>query len=176
MEIYFLRHANAGQHIATGKRDEKRPLDAEGIEQSHEVGKALKSLEVKPAIIVSSPLKRAVQTAELVGKELGHDDAVQLDDSLRPDASYQQFQALVRQHSKQPSIMVVGHNPTLSEFLSRMISDGAVKTAIELRKGAVAKVEIKRSRGTLSWCITPRVVRGIHEAATSSSRPNNSLK
>ena len=57
--------------------------------------------------------------------------------------------------------MLVGHNPNLSEFLGRVISDNGCEAVVELKKGAVAKVEMRRNAGSLSWCITPRILRTL---------------
>src|ERR1022692_5018857 len=76
MDIYFLRHANAGEPKVNPARDEKRPLDKLGIEQSHDVGRALAALGVSPEVIISSPLRRAAQTAAVVANELGYEDKV----------------------------------------------------------------------------------------------------
>jgi phosphohistidine phosphatase len=176
MDIYFLRHASAGETLPNPKKDEKRPLDKTGVEQTAQIGQVLASMGVAVDTIVSSPLTRASQTASLVAKELGHTSKIQLDDALRPDASYAQFQEMVRRYHKRQCIIVTGHNPTLSEFLSRFISDGAVKYAVELRKGAVARVEVKPSKRTLHWCLTPKTVRAAYETAASSSRPKTSRK
>ena len=73
MFLYFLRHASAGQQLSTAKKDEKRGLDKDGIEQCGYIGRALAALGVQVEIIVSSPLKRATQTAALVGNEMGHE-------------------------------------------------------------------------------------------------------
>jgi phosphohistidine phosphatase SixA len=72
--------------------------------------------------------------------------------------------------------MVVGHNPNLSQFLGSMISDSGCEASVELKKGAVAKVEMRRTAGTLQWCLTPKAVRALYEAAVESSRPNISRK
>src|SRR5260370_524886 len=72
MILYFLRHANAGVHLINPKKDEKRALDKEGIEQCGYIGRALAALEVQVDAIVSSPLKRATQTASLVANHLGN--------------------------------------------------------------------------------------------------------
>src|ERR1035438_1511013 len=69
MDIYFLRHANAGEPKANPAKDEKRPIDKLGIEQSHDVGRALAALDVNPDVIISSPLRRATQTAAVVANE-----------------------------------------------------------------------------------------------------------
>ena len=58
MILYFLRHASAGEHVANPKKDEKRALDKEGIEQCGYIGRALAALDVQVDAIVSSPLKR----------------------------------------------------------------------------------------------------------------------
>src|ERR1700738_2606983 len=84
MILYFLRHANAGVHLINPKKDEKRALDKEGIEQCGYIGRALAALEVQVDSIVSSPLKRATQTASLVGNELGYEGKLQIDPGLRP--------------------------------------------------------------------------------------------
>ena len=75
MVIYFLRHANAGQkHFSDPAKDEKRPIDKIGEEQSHDVGRALAAIGVTVNVIISSPLTRAMQTAAIVSQELGHEE------------------------------------------------------------------------------------------------------
>ena len=83
MIIYFLRHANAGQSLMNPKKDEKRALDPAGVEQCGYVGRALAALEVHPDAMISSPLKRATQTASLVGTEMGYEGKLVLEDALR---------------------------------------------------------------------------------------------
>ena len=83
MIVYFLRHASAGKPKNDAKKDEKRPLDAEGVEQCRLMGRALSALEVQVDAILSSPLKRATQTASLVGNEMGHDGKLELTPALR---------------------------------------------------------------------------------------------
>ena len=176
MILYFLRHASAGEHVANPKKDEKRALDKEGIEQCGYVGRALAALNVQVDAIVSSPLKRATQTASLVGNELGYEGKLQLDAALRPSAGLAEFRKLLDKYSRLEALMVVGHNPNLSQFLGSMISDSGCEASVELKKGAVAKVEMRRTAGTLQWCLTPKAVRALYEAAVESSRPNISRK
>jgi phosphohistidine phosphatase len=176
MNVYFLRHANAGESLPNPKQDEKRPLDELGIAQSQRMGRVLATMDAKPDAIISSPLTRATQTAALVAKELGFEKSVLLEDSLRPDGEFKDFRDLLRRHAKQKAIMVVGHNPTLSEFLSLLVSDEAINSTVELKKGAVAKVEIKRRRPLLQWMLTPKAVQGAQEASASRSRPKTSRK
>ena len=177
MIIYFLRHASAGQSVANPKKDEKRPLDKDGIEQCGIVGRALAALDVQVEMIISSPLKRAVQTASLVGNELSYEGKLQLDDALRPGSTFADFRRLLDKYARLEEIMVVGHNPNLSEFLGRAISETGCEARTDLRKGAVAKVDMGRNSATLQWCLTPRVLRNIYAAAVAeSSRPKSSRK
>jgi phosphohistidine phosphatase len=176
MIVYFLRHTNAGQPMVNPKKDEKRALDKEGIVQCGLVGRALAALDVQVDPIISSPLKRAAQTASLVGNELGYEGKLQFEDSLRPGASFADFRRLLEKYSKQEAIMVVGHNPNLSEFLGRSISETGCEAGTELKKGAVAKVEMGRNSALLQWCLTPKILRALYAAAAESSRPKTSRK
>jgi phosphohistidine phosphatase len=73
--------------------------------------------------------------------------------------------------------MVIGHNPNLSEFFGRMISEAGCEAGVELKKGAVAKVETNRNSAVLQWCLTPKVIRTLYVAAAAeSSRPKTSRK
>ncbi|MBI3644913.1 MAG: histidine phosphatase family protein [Acidobacteriales bacterium] len=176
MFIYFLRHASAGQRLSNARKDERRGLDKDGIEQCGYIGRALAALGVQVDVIVSSPLKRSTQTAALVGNEMGHEGKLVLESALRPEATFSDFQKLLTKYARQESILLVGHNPNLREFLGRVISSSGCEATVELKKGAVAKVETRRSSGSLSWCITPRILRTVHAAAAESVRPKTSRK
>ena len=176
MIVYFLRHASAGEHFVNPKKDEKRALDKEGIEQCGYIGRALAALDVHVDAIVSSPLKRCTQTASLVGNEVGYEGKLQLDNGLRPEAGLADFRKLLEKYARQEAVMVVGHNPNLSQFLGSVISDSGCEASLELKKGAVAKVEMRRSSGTLQWCVTPRLLRALYDTAVASSRPKTSRK
>jgi phosphohistidine phosphatase len=176
MIVYFLRHANAGTHFVSPKKDEKRGLDKEGIEQCGYVGRALAALDVQVETIISSPLKRSTQTAALVGNEMGHEGKLQIEAALRPQGTFAEFRRLLEKYAQYEAIMVVGHNPNLSEFLGRIVSPTDCEAAMELRKGAVAKVELRRSSGSLHWVLTPKILRALYAAAAESSRPKTSRK
>jgi phosphohistidine phosphatase len=177
MEIYLLRHASAGESKLNLAKDDERPLDKLGIEQSHNVGQALAALEVSVDAIVSSPLPRAAQTATIVAGELGCEDKVVPDDMLRPGAGYEQFENLLRRYSRSQAIMIVGHNPSMTEFLNQFLLGEGAPNAIELKKGAIAKLE-KTGGGpaVLKWCMTPKLIRSIQRASASSSRPKTVSK
>jgi phosphohistidine phosphatase len=164
MIIYFLRHASAGEPVNNPKKDEKRALDEVGVEQCGNVGRALAALDVQVDMILSSPLKRAAQTASLVGNEMGYEGKLQLEDGLRPSASFADFRKMVDKYARHEAIMVVGHNPNLSEFLGRSISESGCEAAVDLKKGGIARVETGRNAGVLHWYLTPKVVRALYAA------------
>lgn len=176
MIIYFLRHASAGQHVPNPKKDDKRALDETGIQQCGEVGRALSAMDVQVDMVISSPLKRAAQTAALVGNEIGFEGKISFEDALRPAASFADFRRMLDKYSRHEAVMLVGHNPNLSEFLGRTVGEDGSEASIPLKKGGVARVETSRSSGELQWCLTPRVVRALHAAAADSSRPKTSRK
>jgi phosphohistidine phosphatase len=176
MIIYFLRHASAGEPFVNAKKDEKRALDKDGIEQCGYVGRALAAIEAQVDVIVSSPLKRATQTASLVGNEMGYEGKLQIETGLRPGATVADFRRLLEKYARQESMMVVGHNPNLSQFLGALISESGCEASVELKKGAVARIDMRRSSGTLLWCLTPKTLRSLYTAAVESSRPNTSRK
>jgi phosphohistidine phosphatase len=178
MIIYFVRHASAGEHLSNPKKDEKRPLDADGIEQCGYIGRALAALNVQPDAIISSPLKRATQTASLVGNEIGFEAKLQLDPAMRPEASFADFRRMLDKYAKHEAIMVVGHNPSITDFLAKIVAKAGCEALIDFKKGAVARVETERRAATLNWFITPKLAREIQAAAASAakSHPKTSRK
>ncbi|MGE5325017.1 MAG: phosphohistidine phosphatase SixA [Actinomycetota bacterium] len=176
MTIYFLRHASAGRKTVNPKKDERRPLDQEGILQARYIGRLLASLDVQVEHIVSSPLKRSLQTASLVANEVAHEAAIRVEDALRPGSDYSRFREMLSRYRKYEAILLVGHNPNESEFLSKTVSANSGAAHIELKKGAVAKVELNGRNGTLEWLITPKIARTLQTTLKASSRPKTARK
>ncbi len=176
MIVYFLRHASAGEHLSNPKKDEKRALDKTGIEQCGYVGRALTAWDVQVDVVISSPLKRSAQTASLVGNEMGYEGKLVFDDSLRPGATFANFRKLLDKYARYEAIMVVGHNPNLSEFVGRTVSENGCEAVVDLKKGAIARVETARNSAVLQWVVTPKQLRSLYAAAVESSRPKTSRK
>jgi len=178
MVIYFLRHANAGQkQFSNPAKDEKRPLDKIGEQQSHDVGRALAFIGVTAGVVISSPLTRAVQTADIVAQEIGYEEKIVLDAALRPEATFEQFKAMLNRHKDKPAIMVVGHDPSMTDFVNAVLSSGTPLALVEMKKGGVAKVEKELRRpAVLRWLITPKIVQRTQRSAAKRSRPKTDLK
>ena len=171
MIIYFVRHASAGQKKLSPKKDEKRPLDSDGVHQCTQVGRVLASMDVTVDAVISSPLKRATQTASLVANELGFEGKLNIENALRPEAKYDQFRDMLRKYPRADAVMVVGHNPNFSEFLGQIIADNGNHAFVDMKKGSVAKVEREQKKFVLHWLITPRVTKACVEASSSGSVP-----
>lgn len=174
MNLYILRHASAGTRRANPVVDVKRPLDKEGKQQCLLVGRFLSALNVQFDRVVSSPLKRALQTASFVGTETGYEGRIDISDALAPEASISKFNDLVRSLTKYENVLVVGHNPNLAIFFGSLLAPGG-RMSTRLRKGAVARIDCTRLPGTLHWLVDPRILRG-YSKATKSSRPKTSRK
>ena len=126
-------------------------------------------------MIVSSPLKRARQTAQLVGTELGYDAQVEVSPALGLNASYADFQQMLAHYSGYDGVLAVGHNPNVFQFLGRLIT-GNGGAAVRMRKGSVARVDLDRHPPLLHWLIDPRTARAIYASVQKSSRPKTSRK
>ena len=142
MILYLMRHANAGTVRENPVLDAKRGLIKEGKEQCMLMARVMGALKAQIDAIVSSPLKRAMQTAQLVGTELGYDAQVEVSPALGLNASYADFQELLAKYADREGILVVGHNPNLFQFLGRMIT-GNGGAAIRMRKGSIARVDMR---------------------------------
>ncbi len=175
MILYLMRHANAGMPRGNPTLDAKRSLIKEGKEQCVLMARVLSALKVQVDVIVSSPLKRALQTAQYVGTELGYDGKVEISSALAMDADFADFQKLLAKYADREGVLVVGHNPNVFQFLGRLIS-GNGGAAIRMRKGAIAHIDFANHPPRLHWLIDPRTARAIYASAQKSSRPKTSRK
>ncbi len=175
MILYLMRHADAGAFRGNPLLDSKRGLVKEGKEQCMLMARLLSALRAQVEVVVSSPLKRALQTAQLVGTELGYDAKVEISTALGPNATYADFQDLLAKYAGRESVLVVGHNPNTFQFLGRLIT-GNGDAAIRMRKGSIARVDLDHHPARLQWLIDPRSARAIYASVTKSSRPKTSRK
>jgi phosphohistidine phosphatase len=175
MILFLMRHANAGTVRENPVLDAKRGLIKEGKEQCMLMARVLAALKTPIDVIVSSPLKRARQTAQLVGTELGYDSQVEVSPAMGMNASYAEFQKMLAKYADREAILAVGHNPNLFQFLGRLVT-GNGGAAIRMRKGSIARVDMDRHPPRLQWLLDPRSARAIYASVTKSSRPKTSRK
>ncbi|HUN86026.1 MAG TPA: phosphohistidine phosphatase SixA [Terracidiphilus sp.] len=175
MNLYLMRHANAGLARGNPIVDAKRGLIKEGKDQCMLMGRLLGALKVQVDMIVSSPLKRSLQTAQFVGTELGYDAKVEVSSALGPDADFIAFQRLLEKYADRDDVLMVGHNPNLFKFLGRIIT-GNGGAGVRMRKGSVARIDMSKHPPLLQWLVDPRMARSIYDSVGKSSRPKTSRK
>jgi phosphohistidine phosphatase len=175
MNLYLMRHANAGVARENPLLDAKRGLIKEGKDQCMLMARVLSALKVQVDVVVSSPLKRALQTAQFVGTELGYEAKVEISKALAPGADYADFQELLAKYAGREGVLMVGHNPNVFQFLGRLIT-GNGGAAIRMRKGSVARIDLDRHPPLLQWLIDPRMARAIYLSVQKRSRPKTSRK
>jgi phosphohistidine phosphatase len=152
MLIYFLRHGEA-DWPDWKKSDDERPLTEKGKAEMHEVGAFLANLSVKPDAVLTSPLPRASQTAEIAARYV---DAKSVeDDLLAPGFGSAELKKLLKKRGYE-SVMVVGHEPDFSEAVGKLTG-----ARIKLSKAGIALVEVDPDLrcGKLLWLFPPKIAK-----------------
>jgi len=152
MLLYFMRHAEA-EDTPPGRTDADRRLTARGLSRSREAGVALRALGVEVGLILTSPLVRAVQTAELVAEALGA--PVEQTSVLAGRLTTASLRDLLEEQGHAETLMLVGHEPDLSTVIGELIGGAEV----EMKKGAVACLDCQaavRGGATLLWLVNGR--------------------
>ena len=178
MNLFILRHASAGTRRSNPVLDVKRPLDKDGKRHSLQLAYVLNALNIQFDLIVSSNLKRSLQTATLVGTETGYESAVQVSSSLAPEATLHDFQRLLHDIRDRENVLLVGHNPNINSFLGSLLVPPSTHAPaqVRLRKGSLARLSLTRGPATLQWLLDPRIVRALYATSTKSSRRKISKK
>jgi phosphohistidine phosphatase len=156
--LYIVRHGIAEDGF--GKSDAERELTNEGREKVSENGKRLRNHGVKPGVIISSPYLRASQTAQILAEELGYKGEIHPDDRITPMGRYETFNDLFTEYRSEQHIMIVGHEPNVSELTARICAQGQLR--MDFKKGAVACIGIDRVRpvqGVLLWYAPSAILR-----------------
>jgi len=162
LELYLIRHGVAAERSDDYPDDSKRPLTNQGIAALKKEAKALVHLGVDFDQIISSPLVRTKQTAEVFAQALPSEPAVTLSDSLGPaGAPAAVFQELAK-HMRKERIAIVGHEPNMGELAARLIG---ARVPLEFKKGAICRIDFEvfppKGVGSLRWFMPPRMLRQI---------------
>ena len=163
MILYFLRHADAGKPRVHD--DDARELSAKGEAAMRAAASVWRKLKLRPEVVISSPLPRALRTAELLVEGLGLEDGPMVDTRLEPGAQWQDMAEAMAAHPKARRVMFVGHEPDLSTAVELLTGANAVR----MRKGGLACVEFADSpapgSGELAWLIDPDLFKPEADAA-----------
>ncbi|MDE1875990.1 MAG: phosphohistidine phosphatase SixA [Thaumarchaeota archaeon] len=162
MDLFILRHGEAGRH-SLSPGDSKRPLTSEGRQEIADLSNGLQSLKIKLDCIFTSPLLRAKQTAEVVAKSLKYNGKIEELDSLKPEGSRLEFYASLSKLKRDSVVLVVGHEPYLSEMMGEAISQSGCR--INLKKAGLARIKVistlPKIKGELRWLLTPKHLKKI---------------
>lgn len=153
--VYFLRHGLAYDREEWKDDDALRPLTSKGMKQMVRQAEALHAIGMELDVIISSPLVRAFQTADIVARRMKLGDELVQDERVGPGFSYQDLQLILSDHPEANRILLVGHEPDLSQTVSALIGGGTLL----FKKGGIARVDLTSSdplHGELVWFIAPK--------------------
>jgi phosphohistidine phosphatase len=164
MKLYVVRHAIAVDHGTPGVSEEDRPLTPEGIRKMKKAASGLKALDAIPKLILSSPLPRSMQTAEILRNTLGVLADIAEVRALAPGGERDDVYEEIRKRRDGGDLMLVGHQPSLGELVGE-IAFRSPGCYVELRKGGACAVEMERlsptPRGTLLWLVPSSILRKL---------------
>jgi phosphohistidine phosphatase len=161
-QLYLIRHGVAAERGDQYPDDTKRPLTSIGIEKLRKEAKALVALDITFDAILTSPLVRTRQTAEIIAAAFRSAPPIVNMPSLAPGGTYNTIvEELTKQH-RRTRLALVGHEPGIGEFAARLIG---LRKPLEFKKGAVCRIDVvalpPTGPGQLRWFLTPRVLRQI---------------
>ncbi len=161
MEIYLLRHGIAEPGRA-GRPDGERQLTEVGKQTLRQVLARAHAAEVKPSLILTSPLIRAVETAELAGEVLRYRGRIVPTDALLPSSSARAVWRALGAHAGEAAVLLAGHEPLLSETASYLL--GASRVLVALKKAALLRIDLEitggEPRGVIQWLLTAKLTAG----------------
>jgi phosphohistidine phosphatase len=162
LELYLIRHGIAAERGDDYPDDSKRPLTNDGISSLRKEVEALEIVDVAFDHIITSPLVRTKQTAEIFAQHLPSKPSMSTSDSLAPAGSPAGVVQEVVKHARKGRIALVGHEPNLGELAARLIG---AKTPIEFKKGGICRIDFEvlppKGTGQLRWFVTPKMLRKI---------------
>jgi phosphohistidine phosphatase len=158
MEIYILRHGIADEAPA-GQPDSERALTPEGKKKLRAVLKLARDGKVAPSLILTSPYRRAVQTAQVAEEVLGYQGELLRTKALLPSSSANAAWEEIRVHKDEPRLLLAGHEPLFGRLTAYLLSCPHLE--IDFKKGALVRVDVDgfgaEPRGVLKWMIAPKL-------------------
>jgi phosphohistidine phosphatase len=161
-ELYLIRHGPAEPRGEAWPDDTKRPLTDRGTARVRQAARGLARLGVSFDVVLTSPLVRARQTADIVASAFDEKPHVSQIESLAPGAAPAALLADLGKHARRVRIALVGHEPGIGELAARLIG---ARHPLTFKKGAVCRIDLDvlppAGPGTLRWLATPRILRGL---------------
>jgi phosphohistidine phosphatase len=158
MQIYLLRHGVAEVGKA-GSPDSDRALTPDGKRKLREVLQMARLAGVKPGLILTSPYRRAVETAEIAARVLGVRQSILHTKALVPSASVMDVWDEIRAHRSEEQILLAGHEPLFGQLFAYLLAAPALQ--VDFKKGAIARIDMEQfnaqPRGVLRWFLPPKL-------------------
>jgi phosphohistidine phosphatase len=162
VELYLIRHGLAEERGEAWPDDGKRPLTDKGRKRLRQSARALSALGVSFEVILTSPLVRARQTADIVAAALEDRPLVVSTESLAPEGGFAALAAELEKHAKRDRVALVGHEPGIGALAARLIGS---RQPIPFKKGAVCRIDVEAlppdGAGRLQWLLPPRLLRRL---------------
>jgi phosphohistidine phosphatase len=157
MILYFLRHGLAGDYSTWHEDDRLRPLTEEGVQKLNRSMRKVCELIPDLDVILTSPLVRTRQTAEIAAEHLGMSESLVEDDRLSPGFGMEELAEILLEQGNSLGVMLVGHEPDFSQTISELIGGGR----LVCKKGGLARIDmisLTPPRGELVWLIPPKAL------------------
>lgn len=158
MQIYLLRHAIA-EDPRPGLADADRAITGEGARKLREVLKRARGGGLEPTRILSSPFRRALETAGLAAKALEFEDDIHSTKTLVPTSTAHEAWEEIRLYKGEPAMLLVGHEPAMGQLTGFLL--GVPELQVDFKKGAMVRVDVPslglRPRGVLKWMLAPKL-------------------
>ena len=155
--LYFLRHGLADRSAYTGTDDRLRPLTPDGIARMEAEGRAMSRLDLSCERILTSPLTRCLQTAEIAADALGLTGSLRVEPSLACGFGPDDLPPLLETHADCRALMLVGHEPDFSWAVSSLTGG----SDLVFKKGSLARVDLHPGEGlsgSLVWLLPPKIL------------------
>ena len=158
MQIYLLRHGVA-EDAGPGQPDAERALTGEGREKLRRVLKRARSADLEPTLILSSPYRRALQTAAVAADVLGYSGEVVRTRALVPEAAPAEAWEEIRGRKTERSILLASHEPLMSSLAAYLLDSPSLR--VDMKKAGLVRIDCERfgpePEGLLKWMLTPGV-------------------
>ncbi|PYR91132.1 MAG: phosphohistidine phosphatase SixA [Acidobacteria bacterium] len=162
LELYLVRHGVAEDRGEDWPDDSKRPLTSSGITKLRKEARGLVALGVTFDQIITSPLVRTRQTADVIAEILKSKPPVAASDALAPAGTPAAVIQEIGRHARKERIALVGHEPNLGELAAQLIG---AKAPLEFKKGGVCRIDFEvlppKGVGALRWFAMPRMLRSL---------------